>query len=656
MASVRELLNHVWAAFRQVGIADDLMIIEYIAALLLPENAPSSESSDLWPRMPPAQRDFNANDIRQLLSVAVDEAGGAATLFDRHILFRVPSMLPGGRYPTPRHIVASMLRLAEVGSTHRLADFACGSGGLLVHRTASYDNKATQTVGIEISPEWARLARANAYLHGLTSPRIEIGNALQVCSPEGNLADETFDHILMNPSFGERIDTMLAEMTLGFRTGSRSETALAALAVHKLAPDGRAAILAPSGLLFSNSAGERELRERLVDTLELEAVLTFPREAFQPYSTLQTHLFLIRKKTPEVDSRTWFFQTERDGYPAGRGRDLTTLPTGASDLPFVEGVFATRDTAFSSTFEISEVPLIGVKIIVTENNQLLGVVIEAMDTTTLTAVDRFPSIGETPAFLLAESHKAEAQHICVQISLDNGEAHEVKDRDALINRLYKPRRQDPSPGTTLLRGEHPGQAVAISSDGRLVGATVPRTELRARAYDLRPERYVKAPEEIVTAESPASLLASLRRNQRQLLTHIDGLIGRLELAPIADQTLPSPLLGEDDKAVEPFGLLSRDQKAVWGRVRRKVQRARDAEPPYETAVLFTPEDVNPDRDAEVSNATRDTLELLERMGVIVPVTLTDPNTGESAAFYRRVTERDRWSFDSEAPGTEDEGL
>lgn len=156
-------------------------------------------------------------------------------------------------------------------------------------------------------------------------------------------------------------------------------------------------------------------------------------------------------------------------------------------------------------------------------------------------------------------------------------------------------------------------------------------------------------------ESPALLLAALRRNQCKLLQHIDGLLGRLELAPISGQKLPSPLLTEDGKAVEPFGALNREQKAVWGRVRRKVQRVRDADPPYETAVPFTPEEVNADGETEVSEITRSTLDLLERMGVIVPVTIADPNTGEPIAFYRRVTERDLWRLDVESSGSEGEG-
>jgi len=44
MPSIRELLNQVWALFRQVGVADDLTIIGYIAQLLLPKHMTESNN------------------------------------------------------------------------------------------------------------------------------------------------------------------------------------------------------------------------------------------------------------------------------------------------------------------------------------------------------------------------------------------------------------------------------------------------------------------------------------------------------------------------------------------------------------------------------------------------------------------------------------
>jgi type I restriction enzyme M protein len=650
MANVRDFLNQIWSLFRRAGIADDLTIIEHIAALLLPDNAPPPPHDNLRPRMP-QHSGLNRDELQSILADAAKQADGAAKLFDRHVLFRLPRMLAGGRYPTPRHIVDSMLRLIKVGSAHRLADFACGSGGFLVHRTAGDDTQPNQTVGVEISPEWARLAWANAILHGMTTARIEFGNALQICGSGGPLAEVIFDRILMNPPFGEKVDPELAARAIVQKTSSRSETALTTLALNKLAADGCAAILVPSGLLFSNSTGERELRRRLLDEYSLEAVVSLPKDAFQPYSALQTHLAIVCRRSPVAQDHAWFIQVEHDGYPPGRGRDLTEPPSEDNDLPFVEGIFAKREANFDAVASGEEGSFVGIKSIASGKGQFLGVVIEAIAAATFASIELFPAVDEpskTPMFILAGLSDVQERRRYMQVLLGSGEAREVDDRTALLRQLYKWREGAPSPGTILFQGSAPAQAVAVTADGRLLGATMPPEQLRQRSYDLRPDQYVKRPETARQIESPALFLGNIWQNQRKLGKHIDGLLGRLELPPIASEKLPSPLLTEQDKAIEPFGMFSDAQRDVWKRVPKQVKRVKHGQTSYVTAALFTPANVEPSGASEASEDTRATLDLLERMGVIIPVTVADPNTGELMAFFRRVTERDRWLPDSPA--------
>lgn len=217
-----------------------------------------------------------------------------------------------GQYPSPRHIVRLMTALAETQG-QSVADFACGSGGLLVH------NSGESLAGIEISPEWARIARANLHLHGRQGKgNIETGNALRVLGG----SDKKYACIVMNPPFGAKVESDF---------GARSETALANLALDHLKVGGRAALLAPSGLLFSGSQAERKTRQRLVDEITLEAVITLPEDAFQPYSTLTTHLLLIQNTPPGDAACTWFLRPAYDGYVSGPGRDLTTDPRIPND-------------------------------------------------------------------------------------------------------------------------------------------------------------------------------------------------------------------------------------------------------------------------------------------------------------------------------------
>lgn len=669
MMSVGEQLNKVWSEFQKAGITDDLRVIEYIARLLLEESGVIVASADDSriprlvhnetenfvsekdiPRIPPRDLNIDIEAIKQYLRQAAKQAGDIATLFDRHVLFRLPSMLPGGRFPTPRHIVKLMQRLAQVEpNNHSVADFACGSGGLLIDREITHPSNDGVTIGIDISPEWKRLAWANTRLHGFT-PRLINGNALQVCGFQ-DLGTKTFDRILISPPFGEKIDEFLVSITLYNKVISRSETALTALTLQKLAPGGKAAILVPSGLLFSNNTGERVLRIQLVVDYKIEAVISLPKDALQPYSSLQTHLLLVSKPdnsaqpSKNAENPIWFWQLEQDGYPSGRGRDLTQDPDeSASDLPFVTRVFTSLNPPILFP---QHNPRIAISRIV-EGTSLLGFVCQATSTE-LTSVTFYPHNETTSAFLLTETAPLGEQRICDRIPLDGSEPSQVENPQQLIKELYG--KKDPDPKRLF---SQPVKAAAISvlpesqalgsNRVRLLGVAVRCDTIQAPTYDLRPERYVEKQEEPRSTDSPAELLSQIYQNQRKLSQHIESLFGRLELPAIANQQLPSPLAN-----IASLGILEKlnpEQKTIWERIQAKIEKidSRDQDNP-QTAVHFTLEELIQEDDSEISEMTRSTVDLLERLGVIVPVTITTPSTDESIQCYRRVTERDLWQFD-----------
>ena len=178
------------------------------------------------------------------------------------------------------------------------------------------------------------IARINSQLHGYANITFTTGNVFREL-PKGEM--KSFDRILLNPPFGENIDAKLAEKATGLSTSSKSEAAFIALVLKSLVAKGRAAVLVPSGLL--RNASEKDLRVHLLNQYTLEAVITYPNEAFQPFSSLTTHLLLIRNEKPTADAMTWFYKAESDGYAAGRGRDLTRDPIKPNDLTCIESLF-----------------------------------------------------------------------------------------------------------------------------------------------------------------------------------------------------------------------------------------------------------------------------------------------------------------------------
>ena len=123
--------------------------------------------------------------------------------------------------------------LVDIKHNTKIADLACGSGGFLVE-AASMDDRMT---GIEISPNWARVAAANCLLHN-SRPEILIGNSLSVLG-RGQLGDSFFDVILINPPFGAKVDKSLIPVAFDFKFSGRSETVLSGLAMNHLAELGQ---------------------------------------------------------------------------------------------------------------------------------------------------------------------------------------------------------------------------------------------------------------------------------------------------------------------------------------------------------------------------------------------------------------------------------
>jgi len=554
--SIASLLNKVWAAFRSAGITDDLRIIERTAALLLeqegvqPGSGSDSDSDSPLPALS-VPKEFNLDDVRRQLTDASQQAGGAGVLFDRSILFRLDTMLAGGRYPTPRHIVRLMTALAKTAGC-TVADVACGSGGLLIH------SQGSSLVGVDISPEWARIARANLRLHKKQGD-IREGNALRVIK-----SDERFERIVMNPPFGEKIESEF---------GTRSETALINLALNHLETGGRAALLAPSGVLFSSA--EDTLRRRLVDEVTLEAIITLPKDAFQPYSTIIPHLLLIENKPLVEKGCTWFLRPVYDGYTSGRGRDLTADPKTPNDLTLVEqAVTAFRQPpAFQSGIPLAVQPL-------SENGALLGYVIRPAAGVSLLSVRHLPAQGKEPSLFLLEVQSQEESTAqsqekptfwtcALQVS---PVLEKVQDAETLIRERLGLKKSDSIPppdvfqvqtirwGSTEKQQQTVGGLIIKTFAGeqpQLMGVAIPQAVLKSRGYTLQPDDYLRPPEIRAELRCPHDTLLGIYQRQQALAQRMNRLAGWLFPQRSQEHS------GEVEDVQTPFGALSDVQRDIW---------------------------------------------------------------------------------------------
>lgn len=664
MENPRHKLDQIWDLFGKAGVLDDLLVIEYVAALLLRIHPLKKANRLLRPRLP----NIPALDLKRvtgLLSEAVIEAGSAAELFDRYTIFYLSKRLAGARFPTPRHIVDSLLHIIQIKPEHTVADFACGSGGYLVHAARSHPPFSGTITGVELSLEWARLAWANAALHDIKNFRIEHGNSFQVFGPRGRLRGKTYDRILMSPPFGELVDEELVYRVLKRKVGARSETAFVALALHNLAARGRAAVLVSSTFLFTKGGGETALRRQLVDKGYLEAVVALPQSALEPYSDTRAYVVFINKvrrvaKTHQV----WFFRAERDGYPQGRSREITEPPPpdNINDLALIENVILNSEPHSIVTRQNNE-PIALVKSIRLAIGHVLGAVVETASGTEILRIESFSLYdgkgkdshgGKGTKFVIVEINDLTGEVYSVRINLNTGAADVVNKR-ALLKQLYEWKDGEPSPGVLLLESKYHGSAVAISLDGKLLGIKIPRAAITQNYNDLRPEEYLPEPltaqeieGEVVADQSAAVLLSNIRSDQKQFLKSIEYLLGQLEVRPPSEILLPSPLL----KRLRILGALSQEQERIWKRVQRKKQKIEEDGWRYVTTRPFTQDEIILNRGESDPALVRATIDLLEALGVIVPITIPHPNTETPAPLYRLAAERDEWLFEREAAALE----
>jgi hypothetical protein len=82
--------------------------------------------------------------------------------------------------------------------------------------------------------------------------------------------------------------------------------------VRLLRIGGRAGVIVPDGVLFGSSNAHRDLRELLVETCELQGVVSMPSGVFKPYAGVSTAVLVFTKggRTDHV----WFYDMTADGY------------------------------------------------------------------------------------------------------------------------------------------------------------------------------------------------------------------------------------------------------------------------------------------------------------------------------------------------------
>ncbi len=278
-----------------------------------------------------------------------------------YLLSKLSQSGTNGQFRTPRHIINLIVALVDPQPGKRICDPACGTAGFLISsynhilrkNTKSADlARGTVDGGLLKPSQWkfmeehaftgydndanmVKIAILNLYLHQLEKARIEIHNPLTT-TKGGQYPGQLFEFILANPPFAGKIqkESILADIGLETRD---TELLFLKWFIDHLADDGRAGVIVPNGVLFGSSKADKKVRELLLTTCDLQAVIALPSGVFKPYSGVGTAVFVFEKGRPTES--VWFYELTADGYSLDDKRN----PIEANDIPDIIAKWPNRE-------------------------------------------------------------------------------------------------------------------------------------------------------------------------------------------------------------------------------------------------------------------------------------------------------------------------
>lgn len=235
----------------------------------------------------------------------------------------------GGQFYTPKAIVKLMVEMIEPYKG-RVYDPACGSGGMFVMSekfvTEHQGNIKDITVyGQESNQTTWKLSKMNLAIRNINSEFVTWnteGSFLKDAHP-----DLKADYILANPPFNQKdwgINRLQddARWQYGIPPNRNANYGWMMHMLYHLAPNGVMATVLANGSLSSNTSGEGDLRERLVEEDLVECIVALPKQLF--YNTgIPACIWYLRREKANHSKEVLFIDASEMGYMKDRvHRDL----------------------------------------------------------------------------------------------------------------------------------------------------------------------------------------------------------------------------------------------------------------------------------------------------------------------------------------------
>lgn len=289
-----------------------------------------------------------------------------------YLLNRIAVSGTNGQFRTPRHIIKMMVDLAEPKPSDLILDPACGTSGFLIEaykhilRTntskeelaegnengdeltpAQHEFLKTKAInGFDNDADMIKVAVMNLYLHDLAQSNVLNFDPLTL--PEEK--KKKYDLVLANPPFSGNINSESIQEDIGLST-TKTELLFLKYMYDHLSEGGRCAVVVPEGVLFGSTGAHKKLRQIMMDTCQINAVISLPSGVFKPYAGVKTAIIFYTKggKTDKV----WFYEVTGDGFTLDDKRHPDPKHDNLKDLiPAYKMKTVGPDSWFASRDEI----------------------------------------------------------------------------------------------------------------------------------------------------------------------------------------------------------------------------------------------------------------------------------------------------------------
>ncbi|MGW5571987.1 N-6 DNA methylase [Nocardia thailandica] len=215
----------------------------------------------------------------------------------------------GGHF-TPPMLAGLLVDILDPAPGSDVYDPFCGSAELLV---AAHEHTARRAplslFGCPPSAAARVLSSMNLTLHGIEADLCSPGYALI----RDGFPDRRFDHIVMNPPFGLKMDLPEHRWAFGAPPPARVDLGWLQYVVSKLVPGGTAAVLLPMGAGF-RSGREAQIRAAIVRAGVVDCVIALPQALFAE-TAIAAALWVVRAPDSQrrADGRTLMIDASGSG-------------------------------------------------------------------------------------------------------------------------------------------------------------------------------------------------------------------------------------------------------------------------------------------------------------------------------------------------------